>query len=378
MTIRIKNNKIGYYISESLILLFFILTAYVRLVDNNRIALTVCTLSLLISGFYNIAISIYRGNHKLLWFILAATFFWGIGYLMRTEWHYNVNYYINSVAYMGIGYSFIYEKKNRKIYSLLYYLIGLFVLYQLLITKIPIRGFLKDGTSYNYISIVVMFYLCIACIVKEKNGKEIPYIDAIIFLIISIVSYGRGGIATAIAFLILLLIAKAINHNRSLKVYLIGAVGIIIALIAGRQIYQHILSSGIFLKFQQMGLEGERIGIWTAFFQNARTSIWRIIIGGNPGIFSLEGNLHNSFLQMYATFGLIFSLALLYWYMRFYVGALKQKNLWLIVVATAFTLRAFTDKLLFRGYFEIVFYFFVFLGLELSEVRGKKGNNERA
>ncbi|MBQ9032160.1 MAG: hypothetical protein IJ106_12015 [Parasporobacterium sp.] len=369
-----KQNSI-YLISELFVILFFILTAFVRLISNSSIALNICTISLLIAGYLNLVIAYARKDHYILLFAGFAAVCWLIGYLCRTNWHYDIKFFVDSLAYLGIAYSFIREKKQVRVYLILYYLIAIYILVELVVLKVPIRGFLKDHTSYNYISIILLFYLLILNYVQWQNEEEIQYIPAVLFLAVAIVSYGRGGIVTAAFYSVFLLIIKLKIHKGQRRKYIIAVIIVSAFSIFGKTIYDQILSTGSLNKFASMGMDSNgRSAIWWGFIKDCTSSVTNFIIGGNPDKLMIDGgNIHNSFLQLYASLGIFFFIFAMVLFISSIIRVCKNKDWWILLLVLTFAVRAFTDKLMYRGYFEIVFYIILFYKFVVNEKRQRIG-----
>lgn len=354
------NINAEHIVSEILIFLFLFYTAYVRLIDNTLFGLNVCNFTLLLAGLLNYVKALLKKDFSVVLLALFTGISWIICCLLRTEWNYETISMINTIAYISVAYDFVVEEKSTLLYGFLYYFVALYTLYALVIKGVPIRGFLKDGTSYNYISIVVLFYLCLYTLVQIKNKKRITMTQAIIFLVIVIVSYGRGGIVTGLSYLMLTLFAKFKENDKKPTTYLVTLSAFAFVLVMWNKLYSYVMSHGFFQKFQAMGLEGERSSMWSMYAKTCFKSAKYFYVGGNPGIFSVEGNLHNSFLQLYASFGILYLLVLVYVYIQAFRQMYIEKEWQAFVVAITFSLRAATDKLMFRGYCEIIFYFLIF------------------
>ena len=371
LKITVKTNW-EHIVSEIFIMVFLFYTAYIRLIENTPFALDMCNTSLVLAGVLNYFVIIRNRDYRVL---LAAVFMvisWVMCYLMRPSWHYEMVSLVNSIAYIAVAYSFIYDKKSPFFYGVLYYMVAIYIVYKLVIEQVPIRGFLKDGTSYNYISIIVLFYLSLYSLVQIKNKKELTLIQAIVFVVIAFVSYGRSGIISCLSYMMLYIFVKFKENDKKLSTYFITLIIFIIIFFTWNNIYNYVITHSFFKKFQEMGLEGERTDIWKIYYRTCIDSYRSIIVGGNPGIFSAEGNLHNSFLQLYASFGVLFMVSAMLCYFKSFKQMFIEQEWNMFVVGITFSLRAATDKLMYRGYCEIIFYVLI-----LYYILRMKRNNEK-
>ena len=219
--------------------------------------------------------------------------------------------------------------------------------------------------SHNYVSVYLLLSIMIIYIAQFQNNlRRNNYLIIILCLLFSILATGRGGI---LIFLILLFFSVIQNmRHLSKKNYIINllmlffiACGGLLLLLKGLSI----LGKG----FSERGLDSNgRFIIWAVYLSNCLTGIKNIIFGVNvldniPDVFN---HLHNSFLTLYADFGLIgffffiilfIQIGLMFWK--------KNRNLFLIFLILMF--RSFTD-LLFPNFAADIFvmYFISLLFIE--------------
>lgn len=340
--------------------IYIILVGIVRLCNNSKILLNFCTLSLLIAGMIGFYLLILHKNYNVILYGFLMIGCWLYIYLLRNEWHYQIVDIIDSIAFLGASYILFLKAKNYRFYSILYYIFSAYIIFELIVLKQSIRGFMKDGTSYNYISIMVLFYLTILNIVRIKNDKKLQVTDFIILLVISVISYGRGGILTALIYLGLFIIIKMIEDKKKQKTILGMIIALLMIVIGGNQILNYISQKGFFAKFSLKGLESERIMIWNTYLNSVFQDFFHFITGGSPSTIMHDGNLHNMFLQLLAAFGPIFFIITIFMLIRAIYLLYKNREYELLIVTMAIIARAFTDKLLFRNYFELFFYYILF------------------
>ena len=223
------------------------------------------------------------------------------------------------------------------------------------------------ANSSNYVSILlitlILFYY-ISCHDKQKRPWLIP---AYLLFFVSIYATGRGGIlcsgflSVAMTFYRLQTI-KNKNIKRVLWVWIVMVVFITIMYLsdAGKDIMEKFLMK-VFSRFYKKGtLDESRSKIWSTFFSNNMRSARDFFLGSDTQLIRSDGNLHNSFLQAYASFGFGGFLLIVFLTVRSFLKGIRYKDyLWLILYF-ALILRAFTDRVFFQGYAEFLFFYFLF------------------
>ena len=213
------------------------------------------------------------------------------------------------------------------------------------------RDMLLDD-SYNYISVLLLFALMSYFISCLHNDKKISIWVCIVFFVICIWAYGRGGILMSGTLVVLVLAANVISENdRNLKILFgilcTGILGFVIALV-----FSSGVSDMIFGKFVERGLvDMDRIEIWTGFMENSFSSPVNIIFGSDAALIRPEDvNMHNFICQSYASFGLVPTLILLGLMISAIVNMIKQREPYYLILFLVLLLRASTDRLFFQGY----------------------------
>ena len=366
MTLRIKLRKINYLncIDEAIIFVFLITNAYVRIVENNSAMLLVSAACLSIAGAYNLIKATVHNEHKIVLVSGLFVFFWIIEILARPTWQYEFKYLVSSLCYIGVAYSFCSNKRIIAPYKALYYGVCLFLIIQLRVFRVHYSEIMKEGSSYNYISVVVLFYLLLLNFVQIENGKELEFIPGLLFLIVCIFSYGRGGIVTALIYCGSVFFAKAYYYRTKKEMYAAGLGLVIATIFMMRRHLSSLTRSGLLNKFFLYGFDSNgRMGIWAQFLSTCKRSFGDFILGGDPRTLEYaDYNMHNSYLQLYASLGLFLTVFLVAFFMKRITGYIHNREAWMLVIAVSFIARSMTDKIMFRGYNEIIFYILLFYG----------------
>lgn len=354
-----KKNLI-YYIGNFFLYLFFTFNFISFGMYSSLFISRIRFLVLIIAAIFGYYYLLKKHNNNLYFVFLIFVISWTFATLFREKGVYSFDLFKYSLMYMGVSLNILYSKQNFTIAKFLFFVCCTITLFQLLILKIPIRQFMRDGTSYNYISVLVLFYLLFYNVVCIQNKKNYDFLAAILFFIISLISYGRGGIITAGFYLIMVFIYKFSDIKLFYKCVLC-IIMIVFLSLSVNSIREFIYNSGLFDKFiVRAGEEESRLLIWKIYITDACSSVKSFFWGGNKYLINSEGNIHNSFLQMHSSIGIIPLLITVYSYARLTLQAFIKKNYLLVISVITLIIRAFTDKLFFQGFNEIFLYYFIF------------------
>ena len=224
------------------------------------------------------------------------------------------------------------------------------------------------GVSRNFISVLLLSFVLFYYISCHDKNRDFSLIPAAISFYISIYAIGRGGILSTGFLLISLSLYKIQKVSKSCR-YLFFAS--IITIFFSLLIYlvgtdSDFISNLLYKKFSRFfdagAIDSARLKIWGTFLSNNLQSVENFIVGSDVTIpfRRFKGNLHNPFLQAYASFGIIgFSMCTILTIRAFIIGMEKKDVFWLILFSTLI-ICSFTDRLFFEGYCEIFLYYFIF------------------
>lgn len=223
------------------------------------------------------------------------------------------------------------------------------------------------GNSRNFISVLLLLPLMFYYTSCHDKKKPIYVLPVILYFYISIYAVGRGGIVSAGFLTVALCIYKAthIENKTGRKIIWFFIFIIVITMV----IYHSNLDTLVFNRFlstnfSRFFLKGTtditRLTVWEAFINNNKRSLGSFLLGSNTELARYDGNLHNSFLQAYASFGLVGFLVFVILIVRSAVQSIRQKDTLFVILLAGLTLRAFTDRVFFQGYCEIFLYYFIF------------------
>lgn len=278
--------------------------------------------------------------------------------------NYSFSNLLYTILYIGLSVVLLGNEYNHKI-ALALYIFAAFTILLKLFQNVNINHILL-ANSRNFISVLLLLPLLLYYISCHDKGKPFYVFPAISYFYISIYAIGRGGIISSGFLVVALCIYKAAKiENKSLR-RLMGMV--IIAILATTAFYLSNLDTIIidrFLNtnFSRFALKGvtdvSREGVWQTFWINNKSSLQEFLLGSDVSMARDDGNLHNSFLQAYASFGLLGFLTIVILLIRSLRQGIKNKDTLFIILLVGLSLRAFTDRVFFQGYCEIFLYYFI-------------------
>ena len=363
-------------LSDLFMWLFMLLTYVVIAVNSAAILFQIRFGILLIAGILGFCQmqSDEIKNIRILFFVILCAFSWAVSFMMRGDGAYKPDLFLYSLLYMGLAVNMTSHRHNDIWAGILFYIVCGISLFRLVVMGEPIRGFLKEGSSYNFISALILLYLSYYCIALNQNGKPIPYLAAFVFAWLCIVAYGRGGIVTGLFFLAIVTVLGVRDETNKSRRQMLALVTVLTIIIGGIVGFLYIrqnnyeLINKLFAKFYVRSNEKEpRLEIWSMYLTECSKRVMTILFGANPDKVGYEGNLHNAFFQMYAHFGLLPFLLLVYSYIRLSVYTYRKKNMYLFCLLLTIAVRAMTDKIAFQGYCEPLFYYAVFSWFNITE-----------
>lgn len=363
MSMKLRRRYIFGIICNFFVLLYLFLNFVIRVFDNSIISLRLCLFSLLVScvcSFFCYS----KKNYLCFLYILLFIVSWFIELIFKPEWQYSFDYFVYSVSYMLVAMFLVQWSQQVFALRVLFIFVMVSILVKLLLFDTPIREFMLDESSYNFISVLALLYFGLYCLTLIKNNKPLSLKDGFLFLVVCCLAYGRGGIISALCFLGLLLVYKFYNARIGAnKKVLIGFLVLLSIIFFHSLLLERLSDYEIFGKFKKMGMESNgRADIWLKFINNSFSSFKDFILGANPAKIFTEGNLHNSYLQMYANFGFVFFISNVFItiLILIYYSRKRSRNIWLLILFVTFIVRALLDRVCFRGHCEILYFYFIF------------------
>lgn len=371
MTIRIKKirsqdivNKIG----NICLYAFLFLTTYIFLYRYDHTMFLIRYAFLIVGALVGYA-KCFRGRNRfsnvpvfafmmsILWIIAS----WG----QNGYENYGVSDFIYTICYIGIC-ILVLQNEYSHIISL-----GLYGITAITILIRVLQGVNKNlillANSRNFISILLLSTMLLYYISCHDKKKPILVTPVLLYFYINVYATGRSGIIVSGFLTLGLLIYKYLSiENKNIR-RLMGLAIVIVLLTVGFYVAVwdgYLIESFLrrnFSAFFTRGMDSNgRDEIWGTFLKNNGKSVLNFLFGSDSSLAMNDGNLHNSFLQSYASFGMIGFVVIIVLVVRAFATGIKEKDyLWLILFS-CLVLRAVTDRVFFQGYCEMYLYYFLF------------------
>ena len=240
--------------------------------------------------------------------------------------------------------------------------------------------------SRNYVSIflLVVIFVFINIQNEEKISFPVNIIISFMYLVFSIHAVGRGGILAGMLYLALTSIyvyktnnkVKAYVHkNRKKIIYICLTIFALVFLIFRKQIFNLLFS-----RFVDNAAENSTYGrmqVYTAYLQMAFTNFKYLLLGVpygevNKSLTFITGNMHCSYLQLHACFGLFgvgFVFYRLYKTVRYLIKNHKYNNL---IFMITFLFRIFTDFAICGFITDFIMLYYIILPMVVRKDRNEK------
>ncbi len=237
--------------------------------------------------------------------------------LMIISWLMNVWVGVNEVWIKGMQYfsnfgfaiALLSSRLDNRIYTSLFIAFIVFVSYHIL------RGINPEDVftvSRNFFSILYILILSLYYISALKTNNEITLLAPIVGVVISIWAVGRAGIFSG--FIILaatIIISKKYIY---LFIFIIGAIFLFV--VTNFEYFDSLSLLEGFNRIQRLGFDGERNNINYDYLLSAFFDSFTYIFGANinliPSIIDVDGNAHNSFINLHVVFGALGFFVLLF------------------------------------------------------------------
>ena len=232
--------------------------------------------------------------------------------------------------------------------------------------------------SNNFASVLLFLPTIVYYTRAEYYGKKISIIPSLAVTMTCVLAMGRGGMISAalLSAFLLLYVARTESNWKSkyyqslFKILLVFLA--LIVIVVGLSFVDRIKSLSVFERFSKFGMYGTgRAGIWEEYLTNMVRNVKNILLGVSyqdlPLMERYRGNLHNSFFNFHADYGLIVLLFLLGLIASNGVRCIRKKRWIYLSVMIIFFVRAFTDRIFGGGSAATPILFFVLL-----HIRDKK------
>lgn len=210
--------------------------------------------------------------------------------------------------------------------------------------------------SNNYVSVLLLLPASVYYIRREHYLKTISVFPALAIFVTCLLATGRGGILASSLLLLsvvfyLLVLRKDWKHTKKHALFCLivfSFAAIILAAIPA--LLNGPMLKSIFQRFSKYGMYGTgRMDIWKEYFTTMGKSTEYIFFGVKfsqlPMMSWYKNNLHNSFLNLHAYYGLFFVLYVIFLIIANSLKCIKEKKWIYFFVMMVFFARSLTDKI---------------------------------
>lgn len=359
-------------IVASFIVMLFFLSFMINQVYDNVLGSMPMILGML--GFlfiFNIKKSeIQITNVKtIIWFLLLFMFsIISIYYTKRTD----ILGALHLLQYFGIALLLIKYKVNEKIFLFSFYLHVLFFLSHILNNSDPNTVLFA---SRNMISVIMLSQVSLIYIAKNDNNKKITYLPALITFSISFWAIGRAGIISSLFLLFGLLLVTLNKENRKKNIIISGIIALLMILsLSNTYISTKFIESFsniyeiIEKRNKEVGLGDEsRAIIIEEYFNQTKLNKSSLLLGvpakDRPISMTYSNNLHNSYLQAHAFWGLGGLVMIIFGIVAAIIYYIRCKQFLYLFIFGSLLIRISTDTVAFVGIVDPLLYYFIINGI---------------
>lgn len=226
--------------------------------------------------------------------------------------------------------------------------------------------------SNNFISVLLFFPTFYYYIKAEYFHMKFGIVPAIVVMITCLLALGRGGIISSVVFAVFILMYWIFSWMKQNRIY--GKTGMrlmififLIVLIVLIILNFHLIQEfSVFQRFKKYGMYGTgRISIWKEYFTTMLSRLKNLLFGVKysdlPLMVTFRNNLHNSFLNVHADYGILATLYLLCMFLFSFLRCIKSKKWVYFSVVLVLFIRSMTDKIFGGGSVGTPLLFFVLL-----------------
>lgn len=367
MNTNISKNKFRKFLTFSLILIYIIVALIYQQYMFNEIIKTNLFLTILggliVLDFFispNFRLTLKKINQPTsLVFILFGFLLLNSVFIRN---YFLLGAFFNLTICSVIGVRLSYFKLNSNLLLIPFLFLTIYILYRLTLNLNPEFVFLN---SRNYISFYLIINVIPYYLISFKNNLNPSYIPSLITVVLSFYSFGRAGIVSSI----LILISVLIFYNKGLKlIYYFTVISSLIGVLITVFLFEEFNSLKKFSNLENFLSDGGRSTIVSSYLNNL--DFFKVLLGVDvyqdlPNQMAKYGHVHSSFINFHSAVGigsLIFgyhSLQKLYQFFKI------NKSLFFLFMALI--IRASTDVGLLFGYFDYIFWIFLFSSVNIKK-----------
>ncbi len=238
-------------------------------------------------------------------------------------------------------------------------------------------GELFHNTSRNGVNSFIILYTVFVYLIYI-NEKQVPYIYALLSLVISIWSEGRSGIIVSLMMVVFIFIYNmGVHKGKKIRtVFFIAVISVVGYLFVAKYYRDNLYNISRVLKGH--GLSTSRTQIWAEYIGILFENPWNILFGNrnirseSVIIKSYAGNLHNSFFMIHSRYGLLPFCFVIWRLCVFVKKCLANRNYMLLILFVVIFTRSMFDWVAFPGVYDIMFYYFILYSYDKTNKRKLK------
>lgn len=220
------------------------------------------------------------------------------------------------------------------------------------------------GVSRNYVSVLGLIGVFLFAGLYERTPSPL-LIVAIPYFVATVLATGRGGVLIG-TFVIISALFVDIASSRMTRLGKRVLTFFSAAIIAAAMIVViPKIEASIFPELAHRGLRTSRTDFWGDYLDQAFANPSNLLLGVDLTGVDIpigDNNVHNSFLQLHASAGILPLVFLIVCSAHTMIKLIRNKEHKRAIVFLAILLRAFTDRLFFPLYVEPILYFYLFEG----------------
>ena len=269
----------------------------------------------------------------------------------------------------------IYFVKKEIIWKLPFFIVSAIIVFITMFSWVnsPNEYILFDSMSRNYVSVFAIYALSMINICYEKEGKDCPFVYFLIMWFMCLSAFGRGGILASSIMVILesahKIFRRKMRKGKSKKIGDFILIGLAILFVLYVYFNFDWVSSTILRRFfggetSAIGSNADRWYMISSYINICTTSFLDFIFGASSSEVALVGNnMHNSYIQLHSTFGIIGLLFLIVMSVRGFIYLIKNNKITSSILFLGVLIRSFTDWC-FPGFtLEFILWYYMLLPL---------------
>lgn len=269
--------------------------------------------------------------------------------------------YFWPIAFTGITLILLNFNLNIVFFKRFYILLCLFFIGNIILGKSVNQVIL--GVSRNNVSVIILLVLGIYYVLCYEQDFNIEIFPSILALIITVWAIGRGGIISISIITISILFFRFKNKAIKIRNPLIVTFIICISLVLINNYLYDTLIKTMIENFNKFGLESSRTIIWSQYIEEIFRSSKNFFLGAplkNNSLFAFYNfNLHNSFLNLHAKYGLIIMMSMILLIINSFFYFIRKRDIFYILLIVVLLFRSMTDLTSFSGPFDILWYYII-------------------